>query len=96
MYLILNYRNILVLGKYASTKSHDYTVVFSSFIYRDYVSSHIQRVELGVTQEMEQYDTNFKVRQLLGNSKDVPIAVKEEKRDRSVKRNASGFGLAGF
>lgn len=52
---------------------------------RDYVSPHIMRVELGVTQEMEQYDTNFKVRQLLGDHKDLPSRAD----DRSFKRDTS-------
>lgn len=44
------------------------------------------RVELGVTQEMEQYDTNFKVRQLLGDPKNMPQRTEERsfKREKSI------------
>ena len=38
-----------------------------------------------MTQEMEQYDTNFKVRQLLGDHKDLP----QRSDDRSFKRDTS-------
>lgn len=45
----------------------------------DFVSPHTQRVELGVTQEMEQYDTNFKVRQLLGAQQPPAMSMKRDK-----------------
>ena len=53
--------------------------------FRDYVSDYTHRVELGVTREMEQYDKNFKVRQLLG-AKDAPSNL-------SFNRERSNFRL---
>jgi hypothetical protein len=41
-------------------------VYYFSCCRRDYTSPHTLRVEFGIAQEMDQYDRNFKVRQLMG------------------------------
>lgn len=40
-------------------------------IYRDFTSPQTLRVEFGIANEMEQYDKNFKVRQVFGDKNDL-------------------------
>ena len=53
----------------------------------DFVSKEAQRIEFGLANQMEQYETNMKVRQLLGENSRTP----SKKLSASIKEAAIGL-----
>ena len=41
---------------------------YFSYIFRDFTSDHTLRVEYGLANEQEQYESNVKVQQIMGNN----------------------------
>ncbi len=67
-------------------------MVIINFSFRDFTSPHTLRVEFGLSNEMDQYDRNFKVRQIMGG-KDIPLTTSNRRSSWIPGRKSSNAVL---